>query len=417
MAAEIARFDIDAPAVMVRGVVHRRVLRSSEEYLSASGPMRIERSLYSSRAKGERTICPMYLRAGVVGGRWTPLAAKQAAWVVGQMTPYGGEELFRRMGGMSPSKSSLDRLPKEISERWEGNRMEFERLLREGEDVPATATAVMASLDGVMVPLKDGGKREKRARAKTEGKMASGPAGFGEAGCGTVTFFDKAGERLRTIRWAPMPEKNKATLRDILIGEVTTAPVGRPDLKLVKVADGVEDNWNFLSRELPAGEEAVDFPHAVENMQKGLVAAYGEKSPAGEAQFRKLRHLLRDDANGVEKVIRALIHLRDKHPRRTKLANALKYFRTHRHRMHYAELKSKNLPIGSGVTEAACKTLATQRLRRSGMKWGEDGGQAVLTLRSLAQSDRFDRGWRLVHGTYCADVVAHDVTTAKRRAA
>ena len=51
--------------------------------------------------------------------------------------------------------------------------------------------------------------------------------------------------------------------------------------------------------------------------------------------------------------------------------------------MRYAQAKSCNLPIGSGVVEAACKTLATQRMKRSGMRWRHAGGQAILTLRAL----------------------------------
>jgi hypothetical protein len=47
-------------------------------------------------------------------------AAQQALWVVTQMTPKNTEDLFERVGNMTPSKSSLDRLPKLINERWEG---------------------------------------------------------------------------------------------------------------------------------------------------------------------------------------------------------------------------------------------------------------------------------------------------------
>ena len=61
--------------------------------------------------------------------------------------------------------------------------------------------------------------------------------------------------------------------------------------------------------------------------------------------------------------------------------------------MRYAALKEQGLPIGSGVTEAACKTLATQRMKRSGMRWGEQGGQAILSFRALVQSNRFERAW------------------------
>ena len=76
--------------------------------------------------------------------------------------------------------------------------------------------------------------------------------------------------------------------------------------------------------------------------------------------------------------------------------------------MRYAEVAAENLPIGSGVVEAACKTLVTQRMKRSGMQWREEGGQAILTLRALAQSYCFDRAWTILLETYTADVSLPD---------
>jgi len=92
--------------------------------------------------------------------------------------------------------------------------------------------------------------------------------------------------------------------------------------------------------------------------------------------------------------------LKKKHPRRAKLATELNYFRNNRHRMQYAMALANHLPIGSGVTEAACKTLVTQRLKCSGMRWKTAGGQGVLTIRGLIQSNRFDAGWQLLSSTY-----------------
>ena len=119
------------------------------------------------------------------------------------------------------------------------------------------------------------------------------------------------------------------------------------------------------------------------------------------SRVRSLRAL--DPVCAVEKVIRSLVHLRDTYPRRKKIARELKYFRRNRHRMRYAALKEQGLPIGSGVTEAACKTLATQRMKRSGMRWGEQGGQAILSFRALVQSNRFERAWTLLAHTYKAE--------------
>ena len=95
----------------------------------------------------------------------------------------------------------------------------------------------------------------------------------------------------------------------------------------------------------------------------------------------------------------ALGRLRTRYPRRQAIHKALAYFREHRHRMHYADLRARNLPIGSGVVEAACKTLVSQRLKRSGMRWRMTGGQAILTFRALCQSARFERAWSLLGET------------------
>jgi len=57
------------------------------------------------------------LRAGMVDGYWTALAARQGVWVTAQLPPGQGEALFRELGNMRPSKSSLDRLSRELGER------------------------------------------------------------------------------------------------------------------------------------------------------------------------------------------------------------------------------------------------------------------------------------------------------------
>ena len=117
---------------------------------------------------------------------------------------------------------------------------------------------------------------------------------------------------------------------------------------------------------------------------------------------------MRYDFGGVEKVIRSLNHERRKQPENKRIAEVLGYFRNNRHRMGYAEAKTQHLPIGSGVVEAACKTLVTQRMKRSGMRWRHAGGQAILTLRALIQSKRFDSAWELLSGTYRRAVTIPD---------
>ena len=49
--------------------------------------------------------------------------------------------------------------------------------------------------------------------------------------------------------------------------------------------------------------------------------------------------------------------------------------------------------------------MVTQRLKRSGMRWRRPGGQAILTLRALVQSSRFDQAWALLSETYRQEVI------------
>jgi hypothetical protein len=396
---ELSRFDLDVPQVEVAGERYDRVLRCETTYNSAAGPLRVERSLYR-HPSGGRAICPLELRAGIIEGYWTALAAKQATWAVAHLTPQESEELFELLGNMTPSKSTLDRLPKALSVHWEAKRPQFESTLRQQETIPQEAVSMAVSLDGVMAPMKDGKRQAKRQDALLKGKAPSGPAGYQEVGCATVSYYDRLGERLLTHRMARMPETTKATLKKQLSAEVMGALRQRPDLQVVQVADGTADNWTYLGAMLPVGEEVLDFYHAIEHLSDALGAVYGEGKPTYQERLATLRDVLRDAPQGVDSVIEALCRLRRRYPRRQAIHKTIAYFREHRHRMCYSDLRAQFLPIGSGVVEAACKTLVSQRLKRSGMRWRIPGGQAILTFRALCQSERCERAWPLLVETY-----------------
>src|SRR5215510_4647828 len=423
VATEMARLDVDAEAVLIDGKSHRRVLRQSQTYMAAAGEVVVERTLYKDRADDEgRCVSPMELTMGVVGGFWTPRAAQQALWVVTQMTPKKAEELFERVGNMGPSKSSLDRLPKLIAERWEGDRVRFEQALRDGLEIPSGTVSIAVSIDGVYAPMEDSDVVRRRADAADEGRLTKGPLGYREVGCATVSFCDGTGELLGAIRLARAPEPRKTTLKAALAAEVAAILTRRPDLRLLKLADAVVDNWTFLAKELPAGEELIDFFHASEHLHAAVASVYGDATVETQYRSHKLRILSRDDARGVVKVIRALKHLTTKHPHKKLVSRALTYFRTNRARMRYAELRHQGFPIGSGVVEAACKTVVTQRFKQSGMRWSARGAQAVLTPRAWDQSERFDEAWALVAATFHADVIVlanviaiRPTTSARRR--
>ena len=82
------------------------------------------------------------------------------------------------------------------------------------------------------------------------------------------------------------------------------------------------------------------------------------------------------------------------------LQDCITYFGNHLHQMRYARYVENTIPIGSGVTEAACKTLV-KRLCSSGMRWTPEGAQIILSLRALALTEtrwkRWEQFWQKIN--------------------
>ena len=178
-----------------------------------------------------------------------------------------------------------------------------------------------------------------------------------------------------------MPESGKVTLKAQLASEVAHIRQLRPDVPRSSLSPTppptIGPSWRPC-RPKPRSSTS------------GMPANISERHPTMRCDsdwFERYREVLRHDPCGVDKVIRALRHLRDSaKPDRAEIERELAFFRKHRQRMRYHALKAEGVAIGSGVVEAANKTLVTQRMKRSGMRWRIASGQAVLTFRALIKS-------------------------------
>jgi len=423
IAAELKRYDVAVKEIEVEGERYGRIMSSGKNYLSTAGEVRVERHLYR-RVGGEqeRCICPMELGAGIIGGYATPRAARQMNFATAHLPPREAAELFVEIGGMKPSHTTLDNQPKIIAEVWEANCQKWEEVLRQTEQVPPQATVLAVSLDGVMAPIRQADGTKKGA---STGKQASGPLGYREIGCGSVALYDQEGQRLSTVRYGRMPERKKATLRQQLTAECQHILSQAPHLKVVKLADGAPDNWDYLSHldlGLPAPAQAnieqieiVDFCHAADHLKRGCDAIWPHDPDKSKAKFEILRTALKEVEGGAAKVIGSFRYYLGRLSAKNKVAlqTELTYFLNQRPRMDYATYLKQGLPIASGVIEATCKTLVTQRMKCSGMRWGMPGGQAILTLRSLIQSDRWPQSWPLIQAHFRQPVLIVKEQTMK----
>jgi hypothetical protein len=100
---------------------------------------------------------------------------------------------------------------------------------------------------------------------------------------------------------------------------------------------------------------------------------------------RKMCRWLKRKPPGIYRVLHSAAAIRRRRivvgEKRKQYHKAYDYLRKRIGFLDYCEYRRNHLPIGSGVTEAACKTVFTQRLKLSGMTWKRQGGQWIVDLR------------------------------------
>jgi hypothetical protein len=437
MAQAMKRADTEAPEVVIGGERwgNRRVHKHT--YETMFGAIEVERSTYQ-KSGGGRVAVPMDLRLGIVESRYTPLMGRVLTKAVALMPEAEAEDFLREVGVAMVSKSTLHRIPRAMAARYETRRESVEAAVRERDPIPQTAVTVQVSLDGVMVP-QDGEYARARGR-KTESpqparheKRYGPPEGeeppadsdecFGrswhEGSVGTIAYFDAEGNRLKTTYLARMPEPHKATLVVQLEQELWRVIGDLPAVNVQFASDGAAAQWNALKAmrmRLPdtfSGHTMMllDFYHAAEYVQDAANAVYGEGSADAKVFAAQWAEMMKHREDGARSVLKAMRYQRDKMPRgkdRTTLIKSIKFLakQQRRGRMKYAEAQQRNYPIGTGVTEAAAKTVVNVRMKRAGARFSQHGGQTVMLFRTAILSQRFDLLHQELRATYAARIAA-----------
>jgi hypothetical protein len=95
----LARLDVTLPEVVIDGIVHRPGVTAVGEYMTAVGPVKVMRHRYRAVGTNGASECPLELRAGIVEGLFTPLAARMGVWAMTPLTSLESENLFRELPG------------------------------------------------------------------------------------------------------------------------------------------------------------------------------------------------------------------------------------------------------------------------------------------------------------------------------
>jgi len=162
---------------------------------------------------------------------------------------------------------------------------------------------------------------------------------------------------------------------------------------IVFLGDGARWLWEVARVNFPTAVWILDFYHACEHLNLLAAALYGEGSPQAKKRYRQWRKaLLKDRIDHV--IAQAQTDLPARSQARKGAKTQIAYFERNRSRMLYQTFRQAGYFIGSGVVEAACKTVVGQRLKQSGMLWGRKGATNLLTVRCALLSRWFDTFWK-----------------------
>ena len=162
--------------------------------------------------------------------------------------------------------------------------------------------------------------------------------------------------------------------------------------KKVVIGDGAEWIWNIADLQFPGAIQIVDLYHTRQHLWDLARKLYLNQ----EAEQRRWMMVHQDmlDNGDVENLVVALRSIDSSNP---ELAEAIRttanYFETNTSRMRYPEFRSQHLFVGSGVIEAACKTVIGSRCKQSGMFWTVHAANAILALRCCHFNGRFEDSW------------------------
>lgn len=368
----LQQFDADGSPIQVGDTKLTSKGKLLKEYQTPYGVAPVERHVYQS-SRGGRTYCPLDREARIVGSS-TPKFAKMVSF---KYAEFGSTRVITDLAenhGRPVARCFVQNLADAVAAVALAKEEDWEYALPELEGPTATITIGM---DGTCLLLCEDGWRETMV--------------------GTIGLYNREGERQHTIYLGATPEYGKATFLDRLEREIERVKAAYPQARYVGLADGAKGNWSFLGRHTEV--QVIDFWHAAEYLSDAAEVLFARTPQAKAAWLESACHRLKHEPGAARQLVKDLRRMAAEKgipAARTEVQEAMTYFtnQSREGRMDYAPLVAAAIPIGSGVTEAACKVLVKQRLCGSGMRWKEPGAAAVLSLRCLTYtSERWSQFW------------------------
>ena len=365
----LRNFDADGGPITLGGVNLTSKGKVHKDYQSPYGVVGVARHIYQS-SEGGKTFCPLDQQARILNST-TPRFARMCSFKYAAMSSTLAALDLRQNHGREVSRCYLQ----DISEAAGLIAQAKEERWQYADPEPAAEVQTVAvGVDGAC--------------------MFYCQEGWRQAMVGTISLYDRLGERLHTIYLAAPPEYGKERFYRQMEQEIARYQKRYTQAQWVGVADGAHDQWDWLAGFVD--RLILDFWHAAGYLE-GAAAASCRSRAVRQEWFEESRRRLKEQSGAAKDLLAEMKETRRRPLRgaaREGLEAAISYFENHLSKMDYSSFRRVHLPIGSGVTEAACKTIVKQRMCGSGMKWKQTGAAAVLRLRALVLSEgRWEQFW------------------------
>ncbi len=255
-------------------------------------------------------------------------------------------------------------------------------------------------MDGIMERLRRGTVEMEASEKKRKGDV------YRELKVGAIFEAERGRERSELVPdvWVDTPKENsmryvarrtaKGDFDQLLYGLARQAGLEQAK-QVVVLGDGAPWIWKLACEHFPGSVQIVDLYHAQEHVWQVARAVYGPQTVAAEGWAKDACDLLVH--GNIEELAAAIAALPPIAPEpgesRSVPEKAVDYFTTNAERMRYPTFRAQGMHVGSGIAEAACKTVVATRLKRSGMRWTPGGLDALLPLRTCVLNQTYDAFW------------------------
>ena len=358
------------------------------------GPVRFGRSRYVCPACG-KVRYPGDEELDVVNTSRSPGLQRQIARL-GAKEPFAEvAKDLKELAGVALSRKDAERISEGVGEDME-TRDALQRLrirLAEPlapEDTSKTIETLYIEYDGTGVPM------VPHEVAGRKGKQKDGAAKTREAKLGCVFTQADFDEKGRPIRDPASTTFTGAIENAEGFGQRIYAEAVRRGLfeakRVAILTDGAQWCKNLAQTHFPNATHIIDLYHAREHLVALCKLLFGRNLK----RLNQYKDRWWDDLDegAIEKMLEeARSHLSKDEKADKDARREIAYFEKNKDRMRYARFKAQGMFVGSGVIEAACKTVIGQRLKQSAMEWTVRGANAIIALRCAELSRRTEDYW------------------------